>query len=168
MKLDKFDHQILEHLQNEGRITKLELSQRVSLSQTPCHERVKRLENAGFVKGYRAEIDIDKLVESTRFFVSITLERHKQSDFLKFESAIQKIPEILECHALGGGIDYLMTVITRDLRSYQKLIDEMLDRDIGISQYFTYVVTKPVKKYSGYPINHLLTEAQKLKVNVSS
>lgn len=166
MKLDKFDVQILNHLQNEGRITKLELAHRISLSQTPCHERVKRLEKAGFVRGYHADVDIDKLVCTTKVYVTITLERHKKSDFLKFESAVKDTPEILECHALGGGIDYFLSIITKDLNSYQQVIERLLDMDIGIAQYYTYVVTKPVKKQFAYPITSLVGDSPKISTTM--
>lgn len=156
MKLDKFDIQILGILQQEGRITKLELAQRIGLSQTPCHERVKRLENAGLVRGYHADVDIDKLVDVTRVYVTVTLERHKAADFERFEGAVKDVPEIIECYALGGGIDYFLSIITHDLQSYQTLIEKLLGMDIGIAQYFTYIVTKRIKKRHGYPITHLM------------
>lgn len=156
MKLDKFDIQILGILQQEGRITKLELAQRIGLSQTPCHERVKRLENGGLVRGYHADVDIDKLVDVTRVYVTVTLERHKSADFERFEGAIKDVPEIIECYALGGGIDYFLSVITHDLQSYQLLMEKLLGMDIGIAQYFTYVVTKRIKKRHGYPITLLM------------
>jgi Lrp/AsnC family transcriptional regulator of ectoine degradation len=159
VKLDKFDLKILQILQQEGRITKLELSQRISLSQTPCHERVKRLEQAGLVRGYHADVDINKLMEVTRVFVTVTLERHKSNDFVRFESAIKKVPEILECYALGGGIDYFLSIVTVDLNAYQRLMEELLDKDIGIAQYFSYVVTKEIRKQHGYPILDLAGES---------
>jgi Lrp/AsnC family transcriptional regulator of ectoine degradation len=157
MKLDKFDIQILDILQREGRITKLELAQRIGLSQTPCHERVKRLENLGVVRGYHADVDIDRLVDITRVYVTVTLERHKAADFERFESAINKVPEILECYALGGGIDYFMSVVTLDLPSYQALMEKLLNMEIGIAQYFSYIVTKSIKRSHGFPITHLVS-----------
>jgi Lrp/AsnC family transcriptional regulator of ectoine degradation len=159
MKPDKFDIQILDILQREGRITKLELAQRIGLSQTPCHERVKRLENAGLIRGYHAEVNIDRLLDVTRVYVTITLERHKSGDFDKFESAIKNVPEVLECYALGGGIDYFLSIMTHDLPAYQALMERLLNMEIGIAQYFTYVVTKPIKKSHGFPITHLVKSA---------
>jgi Lrp/AsnC family transcriptional regulator of ectoine degradation len=156
MKPDKFDIQILAILQDEGRITKLELANRIGLSQTPCHERVKRLENAQFIRGYHAEVDVDKLVDVTRVYVTVTLERHKASDFERFETAIAKVPEILECYALGGGIDYFLAIVTHDLPAFQALMEKLLEMDIGIAQYFSYIVTKRIKKQHGFPVLHLM------------
>jgi Lrp/AsnC family transcriptional regulator of ectoine degradation len=146
MKLDGFDLKILSVLQNEGRITKLKLAERIGLSPSPCHERVKRLEAAGYVQGYRALIDLERLFPVTTIFVEITLDTHHARDFERFEAAIQDVPEVVECFAIGGGIDYLVKVVARDLDHYQRLIEDLLARDIGIARYFTYVVTKPIKQ----------------------
>lgn len=146
MKLDGFDLKILQVLQEEGRITKLKLGERIGLSPSPCHERVKRLERCGYILGYRALVDLDRLLPTTTIFVEITLDKHHARDFEVFEAAIQDVPEIVECFAIGGGIDYLIKVIARDLEHYQSLIEELLARDIGIARYFTYVMTKPIKQ----------------------
>ena len=146
MKLDRFDLAILGVLQSEGRITKLKLAERIGLSPSPCHERVKRLEQAGYIAGYRALIDLDKLVKAATIFVEINLDSHHAGDFQIFETAIHETPEVVECFAIGGGIDYLLKVVAPDLDAYQDLIETLLARDIGIARYFTYVVTKPIKQ----------------------
>jgi Lrp/AsnC family transcriptional regulator of ectoine degradation len=122
------------------------LAERIGLSPSPCHERVKRLEAAGYVQGYRALIDLERLFPVTTIFVEITLDTHHARDFERFEAAIQEVPEVVECFAIGGGIDYLVKVVARDLDHYQRLIEDLLARDIGIARYFTYVVTKPIKQ----------------------
>lgn len=160
IKFDNFDLKIMEILQEDGRITKLALSERIARSQTPCHVRVKRLEKIGVVSGYHAEIDIDKLINITMVFVTVTLERHKYSDFVRFEKAMAQIPEVVQCFALGGGIDYIMTVVCRNITLFQDLMDKMLADDLGIAQYFSYVVTKKVKKRTGLPILHLFEDAK--------
>jgi Lrp/AsnC family transcriptional regulator of ectoine degradation len=155
-RLDTIDIKILATLQSEGRITKLALAEKVSLSPTPCWERLKRLEKAGFIKGYRAEIDLAKLGSVTTVLVEITLKQHRFEDFETFERSVKRIPEIVECYATGGGIDYLLKVVTLDIDAYQRLIDELLTAGIGIDRYFTYVVTRNVKTAHQPPVEALV------------
>lgn len=156
VKVDKYDIAILDTLQNEGRITKLELAERIGLSQTPCHERVKRMERTGLIRSYHACVNISSLVDLSFVFVTVILERHKALDFRRFETAITQIPQIIECFSLGGGLDYLMKVVIRDLKEYQTLMDSLLDSELGIAQYYTYVVTKAVKHTPSLPLKQLL------------
>jgi Lrp/AsnC family transcriptional regulator, regulator of ectoine-degradation genes len=155
-KLDAIDLKILTVLQQEGRITKLALAERVNLSPTPCWERLKRLEDAGIITGYHARVELRQLAPTTTVMVEITLQRHRQSDFVTFETQIRSIPEIVECWAVGGGVDYILKVITPDVDTYQRLIDRMLDSELGIDRYFTYIVTKPVKESQVLPIEALM------------
>lgn len=150
--LDAIDLRILAALQQEGRITKLALAERVQLSPTACWERLKRLEKAGLIKGYHAAIDLAKIGVSTTILVEVTLKQHRYQDFELFERNVRRIPEIVECHATGGGIDYLLKVVTRDIDTYQRLIDELLTAEIGIDRYFTYVVTRTVKSAPQAPV----------------
>ena len=147
---------ILAILQGEGRITKLALAERVNLSPTPCWERLKRLEEAGIITGYGAQIALEKLAEHIVVFVTAELENHRAEDFERFEAAIQGEPEVTACWALGGGYDYALQVVTRNINSYQRLIDRLLDRKIGLARYFTYIVTKEVKSSGGLPVELLL------------
>lgn len=153
--LDTIDLRILAVLQKHGRITKVDLAAEVGLSPSPCWERMRKLERAGYITAYRAEVDLHRIVRHEAFFVEVTLAGHSASDFQRFEGAIQKIPEIVECHAVGGGVDYVLRVICADVEKYQALIDGLLEADIGIGRYFTYIVTKPVKPFRGYPIERL-------------
>ena len=154
--LDDRDIAILTILRQEGRISKTELAKRVNLSNSPCWERLRRLEKAGIITGYGAHIALEKLTEHIVVFVAAELENHKAEDFERFESAIRDEPEIVACWALGGGFDYLLKVISRNINEYQQLIDRLLDRDIGLVRYFTYVVTKDVKSTSHPPLRGLL------------
>ena len=151
-RLDAIDLKILATLQKEGRITKLALAERVNLSPTPCWERLKRLEKAGFIEGYRADIALAKLGGATTVLVEITLKQHRFEDFEIFERAVRNVPEIVECLATGGGIDYLLKIVTSDIDTYQRLIDELLTAGIGIDRYFTYVVTRTVKSAAQPPV----------------
>lgn len=145
MKLDARDLEILKVLASEGRITKAELAERIGLSASPCWERLRRLEDAGFIEGYQARISLRKLGPHVTVFVAVELSDHTAASFRAFEGAIQRHGEVTGCWALGGGFDYLMQVVTRDIESYQRLIDELLEARIGLARYFSYVVTKSVK-----------------------
>jgi Lrp/AsnC family transcriptional regulator of ectoine degradation len=146
IKLDDRDIKILTILQREGRIPKAALAERVNLSATPCWERLRRLEEAGIIESYQAQISLKALGPVTVVFVQIELESHRQEDFARFERAIAATPEIVECWAVGGGIDYICKMIVHHLDDYQQLIDAMLARDLGIKRYYSYVVTMPVKR----------------------
>ncbi len=145
LKLDGRDLKILSILQREGRIPKATLAERVNLTPTPCWERLKRLEDAGIIEGYGARISLRSFGPLAIVFVQIELDSHRAEDFARFESAIAGIDQIVECWAVGGGIDYMIKVITRDLEAYQKLIEELLAAKIGVKRYYSYVVTSPVK-----------------------
>ena len=159
MKLDDRDIAILRVLSSEGRITKAALAERIGLSPTPCWDRLRKLEKAGLIARYRAEINLKKLGPHVTVFVAAELTDHTAARFRAFEEAVKRIDEVVACWALGGGFDYLMQIVTRDIDSYQRLIDHMLDSRIGLARYFTYVVTKPVKAGSSIPFGVLLAEA---------
>lgn len=156
MKLDEFDLKILEALQRNGRMTKVQLAREINLSPSPCWERVRQLEASGLIRGYHAEIDIDRLMNLSMVLVEVTLKSHRAEDFERFEEVIRTIPEVMECYATGGGFDYLLKVVAPNIDYYQHLIEGLLDADIGIDRYYTYFVTKSIKLPGGYPIRHLL------------
>jgi DNA-binding Lrp family transcriptional regulator len=154
-KLDRIDLKILAQLQKSGRITNVELADAVGLSPSPCLTRVKRLEQAGYIVGYGAQINLQKLGEFITVFTEVTLEDHKSSDFVRFESKIRNIDEIIECHLVSGGYDYLLKFVTPGLAHYQSVIESMLEGNLGIEKYFSYIVIKSpfVKTY--YPMQKL-------------
>lgn len=144
-KLDAYDLAILAALQANGRMTKVALAETVNLSPSPCVERLKKLEKAGYITGYRALVDMRRLGPVTEVHVEVTLANHQAADFRRFEAAVMELPEIAECVATGGGIDYLMKVVVADVDAYQRLMDRLLDAGVGIERYFGYIVTKAVK-----------------------
>ncbi|MFT7136188.1 MAG: Lrp/AsnC family transcriptional regulator of ectoine degradation [Akkermansiaceae bacterium] len=156
MQLDQRDIDILLVLSTEGRISKAALASRVGLTATPCWNRLKRLEKAGLIESYRAEINLKKIGPHVSVFVAVELADHTAASFRAFEAAVQKYDEVTACWALGGGFDYLMQIVTNDIDAYQRLIDEMLEARIGLARYFTYVVTKPVKGGGAPPLDLLL------------
>lgn len=159
MQLDQRDLEILRVLSNEGRITKAALADRIGLSPTPCWDRLKKLEQAGLIEGYGARINLKKLASHVTVFVAAEIADHTAASFHSFEAAMQRYDEVTACWALGGGFDYLLQIVARDIDAYQRLIDEMLDARIGLSRYFTYVVTKPVKGGGTPPFEALLGRA---------
>ncbi|WP_018916395.1 Lrp/AsnC family transcriptional regulator [Vreelandella zhanjiangensis] len=146
MKLDRFDLKILDILSRDGRITKSKLAEAINLSISPCWERVKRLEKAGVIQGYTACINADVLVPRNPVWVQIELKAHNAESFARFEALVMDTPEVTECVAVGGGVDYLVKFEARTIDSYQRLMDKWLVSEAGIERYFTYIVTKTVKR----------------------
>lgn len=122
IKLDQIDKHILEILQANAKITNSQLAQEVGLSPAPTLERVRKLENAGLILSYHAEIDVKQMGLGTGVFVLISLSGHKKNQIMSFVDKINKIPEVIECHHITGSGDFLLKVLTRDISSYQQLI----------------------------------------------
>jgi len=156
-RLDARDIQILKVLATDGRITKAALAEKVGLSATPCWERLRRLEQAGLIAGYRAEIVLRKIGPYVTVFVAAELADHTAASMQGFERAVQGYDEVVACWALGGGFDYLMQIVTRDIDAYQRLIDAMLEARIGLARYVTYIVTIPVKSSGVPPLDLLIS-----------
>jgi Lrp/AsnC family transcriptional regulator of ectoine degradation len=150
--LDRIDLRILAALQQNGRISKIELANLVNLSPSACLERMRRLEKNKLILSYHANVNLGAVMPIQMFLTEITLGGHRAFDFRRFESSIEKVRQVIECHALGGGIDYILKVVASDVPAYQSLIDDLLTRDIGIERYFTYVVTKVVKSVPQLPL----------------
>ncbi len=155
--LDPTDLRILTEIQRDGRITKLALAEKVGLSPTPCWTRLKRLEQRGIIVGYSARLALRQVAPWVLVLVELTLRNHRQSDFDRFEKVVREVPEIMTCWAVGGGVDYVLKTIAKDVNAYQILIDSLLARDIGIDRYFTYIVTKVVKDDAEIPLATLLS-----------
>ncbi|RWP32007.1 Leucine-responsive regulatory protein [Mesorhizobium prunaredense] len=147
MKLDKIDIKILSQLQKNGRVTNVELADLVNLSPSPCLMRVKKLQAEGFITGYSAQIDVSKLGQTLTIFTEVTLKHHQQNDFARFLTAIQKVDSVIECHLVSGGYDYLVKFVTGGISEYQTIMERMIELDIGIDKYFSFVVLKsPIVK----------------------
>lgn len=159
-KLDATDIRILAALQRDGRMTYAKLSEAVGLSASPCQDRVKRLVSAGLIRRFAAEIEIERVVEAVTVFAQVTLKGHGRSNFERFETAIRKLPEAVECHKVGGGFDYLVRFVCHDMKAYQEISEALLRATTGIGQYFSYVVIERVKPFEGLPIERLLRAAE--------
>ncbi|MDZ5696795.1 Lrp/AsnC family transcriptional regulator [Chelativorans sp. M5D2P16] len=155
LKLDDRDLKILAILQKEGRISKTALAERVNLTPAPCWERLKRLENAGIITGYRADVALNRIAPHVVVFMAAELEGHRAENFQLFERWVKNIDEIVGCWAVGGGFDYILQVVAPDIDAYQRLVDQLLEARLGLVRYFTYIVTKPVKQPKSLPIELL-------------
>lgn len=151
--LDRIDLRILNELQQNGRISNVELAKRVGLSATPCLERVKRLESNGFIEGYSAKLNPMKLAASLLVFVEIRLSRTSPDVFEEFKQAVTTLPTILECHLVSGDFDYLLKARVADMKAYRKLLGETLLMLPGVSASRSYMVMEEVKETSLLPIN---------------
>ena len=142
--LDAFDRRILDILTSDGRITITELSQKVGLSKTPCQNRVRRLENDGYILGYRAVLDPARLGAGHIAFVQVTLANTTSDALERFNAAVRVIPEIEQCHMIAGGFDYLLKVRTSNIESYRKILGERLSALPNVSHTSTFVVMESV------------------------
>ncbi|MFC4217414.1 Lrp/AsnC family transcriptional regulator [Pseudophaeobacter arcticus] len=154
-KLDRIDVNILAALQQNGRITNVELSEIVNLSPSPCLMRVKKLQKAGYISGYTALIDVSKLGETLTVFTEFTLKNHRQIDFARFQEALEKIDSCTECHLVSGGYDYLAKFVTAGISDYQNIVEALIDRNIGIDKYFSFVVIKTPFVKNHLPLGRL-------------
>jgi DNA-binding Lrp family transcriptional regulator len=155
-KLDRADLRILSGLQKNARITNVDLAEAVCLSPSPCLARLRRLEQAGYLAGYGAQIRLDRLGDTLTAFTEVTLADHRPDDFSRFEAGIRPIEEIVACHLVSGGYDYLLKFITRGIQHYQALLDGLLARGLGIERYFSHVVTASPIVRSHYPVERLI------------
>lgn len=155
-KLDRIDINILSTLQTQGNITNVNLAEAVGLSPSPCLQRVKRLEKAGYIQNYRAVINLKKLAEHVTVFTEVTLADHRRKDFVRFESEIRKHDNVVDCYLLSGGYDYLLKFVARGVSQYQEIMEDLLERNLGIDKYFSYIVIKPVVEKHSVPIQDLV------------
>ena len=143
--LDATDIRILAAVQNHGQLSKTRLAEIVNLSPTPCLARLTRLKVAGLIRGYHADIALERIGSFSLVIVTISLALHRKVDFDRFETHIRALPEVTECIATGGGMDYVLKVLTPNLAAFQALMEAMLEAELGIQRYMTYIVTRQVK-----------------------
>jgi len=155
--LDRFDIKILVHLQREGRCSNVELAAAVGLSESPCLSRTKRLQEIGVIRGYGADIALEKLGSHVIVFSEVTLGSHRVGDFRKFEAGAGKYREIIECYNVSGGYDYLLKIVTPGIVYFQALMERLLADDIGIEKFSNRVVLRRPIDRREYPLSTLIT-----------
>lgn len=120
LKLDRIDRMLLEALQQDARLTTAELAELVSLSPSPCARRIRRLEQAGLITRYRAELDKVRLGLTITIFVKVRLDQHQQEQVDEFEGNVRDMPEVVQCHSVSGHFDYLLQVIIADMNAFEQ------------------------------------------------
>ena len=157
--LDKFDVAILQELQNDGRLTNAELAQRVGLSAAPCWRRVRALEESGFIRGYRAEIDREKIGLGVLAFVRLDADRNSGDVTRTLENAIRRIPEVVSCHYISGSGTFELQVVSRDLNHFSQFAREVLLNLPNVKDLHTSFSLGEVKSGSALPLQHLATRS---------
>ncbi len=148
-QLDAYDRKILDCLSREGRMPVTELARRVGLSKTPCQLRMKKLEAAGFIRGYRAVLDPAKLGRSHVTFVEVKLSDTREAALRAFNAAVASVPEIEECHMMAGAFDYLLKVRSADIDAYRRVLGEVISALPHVASTSTHVSMEAVKDLSG-------------------
>lgn len=152
--LDKTDLKILKILQDNAKITNLQLSAEIGLSPAPTLERVKKLENAKLIKGYYTQLDYEALGIGISAIIQITLTRQVENAISNFKKEINKIPEIMECYQVTGNADYVLIVMLKDIRDFEALISQKLSKMEEIGQMQTMVVLSKPKDSKILPIEY--------------
>lgn len=153
MEFDRYDRRILEVLQQDGRISNQELAERIGLSPSPCLRRVRALEDAGVIAGYRAVLDARQLGLTLLALIHISMDRHTPERFANFEEKVAALPEVLECLLITGqDADYQLKVIVRDMDAYQALLLNRITRIQGVSGVHSSFVMRRVVDKTALPI----------------
>jgi Lrp/AsnC family leucine-responsive transcriptional regulator len=150
--LDAMDRKLLTVLQQDGRIALVELAERIGLSPTATTERVKRLTREGYILGYMARLDPDKLGRGLLVFIEVKLDRTTPDVFERFARAVALAPEVLECHMVAGGFDYLLKTRVADMAAYRRFLGEVLLSLPGVRETHTYAVMEEIKSTSALPV----------------
>jgi Lrp/AsnC family leucine-responsive transcriptional regulator len=150
--LDRTDLRLLAQLQADGRISNLKLAEAVSLSPTAVLARVQRLTRDGFITGYEARLDPQRLGLGMLVFVEVLLDRTTPNVFEQFKAAVQVHPQILECHMVAGGFDYLLKLRCADMNAYREFAGQVLWPLPGVRETRTYAVMEEVKNSSRLPL----------------
>lgn len=150
--LDRLDRRILAELQGNGRLSYVELAERVGLSATPCIERVKRLEKEGYIEGYYARLNPALMGFSMLVFVEISLSYQSRDAFAQFNKAVESLPFMLECHLVSGDADYLIKARINDMSEYRALLGDMLLNLPGVKNSKSYIVMEEVKETFKLPV----------------
>jgi len=150
--LDRIDRRILAALQADCRQPIADLADKAGLSASACHRRVKLLEDRGVIAGYAARLNGAKLGYTMEFFVEISLDRQSDDALEKFEAAVRRVPEILECHLMTGQFDYLLRIGVVDNSDYERIHRDRLSRLPGAMRIQSSLALRAVKRWAGYPV----------------
>ncbi|MEH3046924.1 Lrp/AsnC family transcriptional regulator [Sphingomonas adhaesiva] len=152
MALDRIDREILSLLQQDGRMTNVELAERVGLTAPPCLRRVRALEQAGIIRGYHAECDGTRLGFPITVFAMVSLRSQAEHDLAAFESHVAAIAEVRECHMLNGEIDFILKIVAPDLESFQRILTTKLTPAPNVASVKSSLTIRTSKAVPGVPI----------------
>jgi Lrp/AsnC family leucine-responsive transcriptional regulator len=153
--LDPIDCRIVAALQSDGRLSNVELAEQVGLSASPCLRRVKRLEQEGYIEGYRAALRRDRVGLGFSAFVGVKLDGHANARALSFEQAVMEMPEVVACHLVSGEADYFLEVVVPDLADYRRfLVDKLLELPI-VREVRSNIAIQTLKAGAPLPLGHL-------------
>ena len=152
LKLDDIDRQILRDLQDDGRMTNVELAKRAGISAPPCLRRVRVLEKAGVVRGYHADLDAEALGYNVHVFAFVGLTSQAEVDLQSFEATVAKWPQVRECHMLMGETDFLLKIVAHDWDDFQKFLTSKLTPAQNVSLVKTALSIRSAKKLAGVPV----------------
>ncbi len=153
MSLDNYDKSILDALQKDGRISNVDLADKVSLSESACLRRVRALEESGFIDRYAALVSQPKVGLPGNVFVHIGLHREEESELAAFEEAVRNIPEVMECFLMTGEFDYLLRVVVSDMADFERLHRDSLTRLPGVARVNSSVTIRTVQKKTELPLH---------------
>ena len=152
LKLDDVDRQILQDLQDDGRMTNVELAKRAGISAPPCLRRVRALEKAGVVRGYHADLDAEALGYNVHVFAFVGLASQAEIDLQAFEGMVAGWPQVRECYMLMGEIDFLLKIVAHDWDDFQKFLTSKLTPAKNVSHVKTALSIRSAKKLAGVPV----------------
>jgi|SRR5579862_2300380 len=150
--LDIFDRKILEALQSDGRLSNVELANRIGLSPSPCLRRVKRLEAEGVIEGYAARINRTRVGMGVTAFVAVGLERHREEEAERFRKAVLRLPQVVRCHAISGESDFLLEIVVSDLHEYSEFVLKRLRRIPGVKGLHSSFALETMKSTTTVPL----------------
>jgi DNA-binding Lrp family transcriptional regulator len=150
--LDSIDRRLLAELQREGRITNVELAQRVGLTAPPCLRRVRSLEEEGVIRGYHADLDASKLGFAITVFAMVSLKSQAEEDLRAFENHVGELDEVRECHMLNGEIDFILKIVSKDLQSFQEFLTSKLTPVPNVASVKTSLTIRTSKQIPGVPL----------------
>lgn len=151
-KFDVIDLQILRELQENGRMTNVDLAERVGLTAPPCLRRVRALEEAGVIRSYHADLDAAKLGYGITVFAMVSLRSQAEADLRQFEDYVGTLAEVRECYMLNGEIDFILKVVARDLQSFQSFLTTHLTAAPNVSSVKTSLTIRTAKQLAGVPV----------------
>lgn len=155
-KIDAIDLQILHDLQDNGRMTNVDLADRAGISAPPCLRRVRTLEDSGFITGYHADINAEALGFTVVIFAQVRLHSHAESDLIAFENLVQNWDMVRECQMLAGDTDFLLKIIAQDWDSYQRFLTTQLTSAPNVAHVKSSLCIRKSKNLPGPPINLIL------------